>query len=279
MTISKKGGLLGLPVSISNRFAFKIVCLLLLPASAMARTSSRGCSYRYFQQSIAINGRDVTVESYQPIGAGSFPLVFMLHGSTGAFTLKSRREPDEDNFGERTLARDCFAVVLPHYLEAIGRKSITSRQEILTQFPAMLAATDKLLTHAEAAPRAKGEPVFLFGESLGGYLSVALAFRRSEVKAISEFSGGLPSGYPLSRHSDLRVLISHGTEDNIVPVLEAKELGQFCVAHNIPVKLNLYPGEGHYLSRATMSQIIGRTIEFFRSGGSLPADSAHFHHE
>lgn len=152
-----------------------------------------------------------------PNGTDTFPLVFMLHGSAGAFTQKSSDEPLADNFGEKTLARSCFAVVLPHYLEALGYKSMTSMQQMGLLFPEMLSSAQSLLTEAEALPWVKGQPVFLFGESLGGYLSIALASMRNEVVAVSEFSGGLPKGYSLGTSHRLSILISHGLDDALVP--------------------------------------------------------------
>lgn len=235
-----------------------------------AQAPAHSCAYRYHRRIESIGGHDVNVEEYQPVGAGTFPLVFMLHGSAGAFTVKSDNEPQTDNFGEKRLARACFAVVLPHYLEVIGLESITSRRQIETEFPQILSAVGSLLMSAERLPWVRGEPVYLFGESLGGYLSVALALRRNEVAAVSEFSAGLPPGFELVRKSALRLLISHGTDDRLVPVSEARALKQFCAIHSIPVQLDLYPGEGHYFSRQLMSRVIGQTIDFFGVDRKLP---------
>jgi predicted esterase len=187
----------------------------------------------------------------------------MLHSSAGAFTLKSTDEPSEDNFGEKTLARNCFAVVLPHYLEALGHKSMISKPEMIANFPEMLEITESLLTSAEAHPWVKGQPVLLFGESLGGYLSVALALRRSEVMAVSEMSGGLPAGYASDNPHSFNILISHGIDDTLVPVKEAMVLNAYCTNHNLSVDMNLYPRVGHYLSRPVQTQVISKTVEYF----------------
>lgn len=232
---------------------------------AAAAHAPSTCTYHYTQRPFHINGHSVPVEYYIPDGHGPFPLVFMLHGSAGAFSLKSANEPPLDNFGEKTLARSCFAVVFPHYLEALGDKSITSEQEMILLFPQMLAATGLLLTRAETLTAVKGQPVFLFGESLGGYLSIALSFQRSEIVAVSEFSAGLPQGYPLNRAHGPSILISHGTDDNLVPVLQAEELKTFCINHDLPVTINLYPNAGHYLSPSIKNKIISDTVNFFRS--------------
>lgn len=199
-----------------------------------------------------------------PNGRGSHPLVFMLHGSAGAFSLRSDNEPLQDNFGEKTLACNCFVVVLPHYLEALGLKSLTSERNMISLFPALLAATDTMLSKAELLPQTKNKPVFLFGESLGGYLSIALALSRSEVAAVSEYSGGMPAGYALNRSGHASVLISHGDADTLVPKEEADTLRKYCVDHGIPVEMKVYAAQSHYLSPEVRLDIVSRTIAFFR---------------
>lgn len=230
---------------------------------AVAKTTSSVCTYHYTEKSILINSHSTTVEYYIPNGPGPFPLVFMLHGSAGAFTIKSHEEPPEDNFGEKTLARNCFAVVLPHYLEAVGLQSMTDKSEMISRFPELLAITESLLDRAEALPWVKDRSVLLFGESLGGYLSVALALRRAEVTSVSERSGGLPAGYASANPHFISILISHGINDTLVSVKEAEALNQYCLNHNLSVTMHLYPGVGHFVSRAVQSQIISETMNYF----------------
>ena len=246
--------------------------LSLLPASALLNAQSNKplCTYHYHQITMAVSGHNILVESYQPDGTGPFPLVFMLHGAQGAFTIKSADEPSTDNFGEKTLAKNCFAVVLPHYLEVIGVKSIVTRQEMTARFPELLATAELLLDDAELLPWVKGEPVFLFGESLGAYLSIALSFRRSGIRAVSEFSGGLPAGYGLNRTRVPAVLISHGSTDTLVPIAEAEALKQYCETNKIPVEIDVYPNESHFLSPSAQQKILSRTIGFFESRQNAP---------
>jgi predicted esterase len=240
-----------------------VICI----SSCYAATQSPPpvCTYRYSQHSIPINGHNVTIEYYVPNGPGPFPLVFMLHSSAGALSLKSSDEPLLDNFGEKKLTRSCFAVVFPHYLEAFGTKSMTSTDEIAAQFPQLLAVADTLLSGAESLSWTKGKPVFLFGESLGGYLSVVLGLRRSEVKAVSEISGGVPVEYEINDPHMVAVLISHGVDDTLVPVHSAEDLRQYCLGHHLKVEMDLYPGVGHYLPQTMETKCIAETIEFFLS--------------
>jgi acetyl esterase/lipase len=235
-----------------------------IPAFSAVAAKPTFCKYHYYQESTEVDGHSITTEYYVPDGRGSHPLVFMLHGSAGAFSLRSNDEPPRDNFGEKTLARSCFVAVLPHYLEAIGLKSLTSEREIISLFPVLLAATDTMLSKAESVPSTWKKPVFLFGESLGGYLCIALALKRREIAAVSEYSGGLPPGYALHRQGVPNVLISHGDADTLVSVSEADALYRYLGDHGIPAVIDLYPGEGHYLSIEAQRHILSRTIEFFR---------------
>ncbi|MGH9597034.1 MAG: dienelactone hydrolase family protein [Edaphobacter sp.] len=239
-----------------------ILCFLVVPASSAAKP--RACKYNYYQESTEVGVHSVTTEYYVPTGRGTHPLVFMLHGSAGAFSLHSNNEPLRDNFGEKTLARNCFVVVLPHYLEALGVKSLTSRGDMTSLFPALLAATSTMLSKAEYLPSIRGKTVLLFGESLGGYLSVALALQRQEVAAVSEISAGIPAGYSITRRPPLAVLISHGADDHLVSEDEAEKLKEFCIHHQIQYEMDIYPESGHYFAQATELRCIARTIYFFR---------------
>ena len=240
-----------------------MAAVLLPVAFSTAPPDTKTCTYHYHQGAAKLNGRMVAVEYYVPDGATPHSLVFMLHGSAGAFTLRSAEEPAHDNFGEKALARSCFTVVLPHYLEGFGLKSMTSTDEMASMFPELLAAADTLLTDAESHTPTKGQPVFLFGESLGGYLSVALALRRREVRAVSEISGGLAEGYAVEKPHQVAMLISHGVNDPLVPVGRAEELKQYCSLHGMEVDAKLYLDVEHYFPPSVEADCIGRTIQFF----------------
>lgn len=243
-------------------------CLLLLVAVPSYGLSTNrmqaSCIYRYSLESWTINEHQVPVEIYRPDRAGTYPIVFMLHGSAGALSVRLGQEPTQDNFGEKSLARACFVVVFPHYLEGIGRKSLASREEMEAAFPQLVEITGALLARAEGLPLIRRKLVLLFGDSLGGYLSVALAFRCSEVAAVSEISGGKPDGYGLVHRHKPRVLISHGADDSLVSLSEAEALAHYCSEHGIPVEKDFYPGEGHYLSPNMEAQVLAKTLKFFR---------------
>lgn len=134
----------------------------------------------------------------------------------------------------------------------------------------------------------KGRPVFLFGESLGGYLSVPLGLRRREVRALSEISGGLPVGYAIDKPRSVSVLISHGTDDTLVPAQNAEDLKRYSLGHHLKVEMNLSPEVGHYLPRTrgevhrSDSRIFPESSPrrlIFAGGRACLAEGCHFHQE
>lgn len=236
-------------------------------AQAPAGDSKDLCKFHIQRRVLLVEDHPTTVDLFVPDGAGPFPLVFMIHGSAGVFSNTGNPESYRDNFGEHTIAQHCFLVVLPHYFEALGleRKSMTTRKEIESRFEGMILALDSLLKNAARLPEVRGQPVFLFGESIGGYIGVALALRHSEVRAISEFGGGLPSGHDEYHPHPLNVFISHGADDTIVLPSEAQLLSNYCKVHEIPFKMDLYQGQSHYFSPDVQRKIVENTISFFRN--------------
>jgi predicted esterase len=187
----------------------------------------------------------------------------MLHGSAGALRIQPGVEPASDNFGEKMLASHCFTVVFPHYLEALGVESLLSQEEMRARSHELLHAVSQLLDEAEALPAVRGMPVFLFGQSLGGYLGVSVALERPEISAVSEISGGLDNSAVPTRKNLPPLLISHGEDDRNVPAAEGKRLAGFWRDYRGVVSEHYYKGQTHYFSAETLADIVLRTASFF----------------
>lgn len=251
----------GLNSFLLSQFCF--ISVILFAVLARIPYVHAECAYRYSQRTSVVQGQNVIVEIYQPEGRKASPLIFMLHGSAGALHLRSGAEPGSDNFGEKTLARTCFTVVFPHYLEALGVESLISRQEMRARSLQLLFTVSQLLDEAEALPCVRGRPVFLFGQSLGGYLSVSLALERPEIAAVSEISGGL-DGSPVPKRMKLPpLLVSHGEDDRNVPVTEGKRLASFWRDHGGVISEHYYKGQTHYISADLLCEIEQNTAQFF----------------
>ena len=221
------------------------------------------CAYRYNQRTSVVQGHKVMVEIYQPEGRKTFPLVLMLHGSAGALRVQPGVEPASDNFGEKMLTRACFTVIFPHYLEALGVESLLTQEEMHARSQQLLVAVSQLLDEAEALPSVRRRPVFLFGQSLGGYLSVSLALNRTEIAAISEISGGLDGSFLPTRKKLPPLLVSHGEDDRNVPAAEGKRLAGVWRDHGGVASERYYKGQTHYFSADILREIERNTVQFF----------------
>lgn len=249
-----------------NRLFLRPFCSTLVFVTAVVAGSSHApaeCAYHFSQRTSVVQGHNVTIEIYQPEGRNPFPLVFMLHGSAGALRVQPGVEPLSDNFGEKTLARHCFTVFFPHYLEALGVESLLSQQEMQAHSYELRAAVLQLLDEAEALPSVRGKPVFFFGQSLGGYLSVSLAQDRPEVTAVSEISGGLDTSPAPKRTKLPPLLISHGEDDHNVPAAEGKRLAGYWRNHAGAATEHYYKGQSHYISADVLREIEQNTAQFF----------------
>lgn len=239
--------------------------LLLIAMNTHAQVITYGCRFTYQIQTIQIDGHSIPIELYLPNDPHPHPLVMMIHGTAGVFTRTAAVLPEEDNFGEQTLAEHCFVVVLPHYFAEFDRSSMTELAEVRNKFATMRSTLQTILADAESLPNVRGCPTVLLGESLGGYLAVSLGFRDPSVSAVSEFSGGLPVQDIDPRNTALSLLIQHGDADDFVPLSNAFELEKYAQAHHIQVEKQIYVGQSHLFDPVTRKLVLKRSVMFFDS--------------
>jgi dienelactone hydrolase len=239
------------------------VFLLFMPIYLLAAIQSQ-CSFDYRILNLSYHGHTIPVEIYQPSGNAPHPAILMIHGSAGVFTREKQTIPDQDNFGELTFAKNCYTVILPHYLASVGLNSIQSRPQIEELMPTLLDALQvvfhQFLQGASASVR-----VGVYGESLGGYLAVALASREPQVVAVSEFSGGLPQTLMAVSGRQTKILIQHGADDTLVPVVEADALANYYRRITRDVQVRIYSGQGHYFDTATRNAVLDESLTFFNA--------------
>jgi phospholipase/carboxylesterase len=90
--------------------------------------------------------------------------------------------------------------------------------------------------------------LILAGFSQGGMMTLHNAVRFPEkIKAAICFSGYISGENKLEHgiRSKPRVLITHGIEDNVVPVESAKKAFKILDSYNVPTEIVLSPGLGH----------------------------------
>lgn len=205
------------------------------------------------------NGAHIGIERYGPPNRSDLPAVIFVHGSAGVLSRPPGSEvPARDNFGEQQMACAGFVVFVPHYFESTAQVSATSRDIIDKNASIWVQALHDAIDYVlPSAPHG----IVLFGESLGGYLSVLLGSLDDRIVAVSEFGGGIPPNTKVVRLPPM--LIEHGEKDEVVPVSEAYKLRALAKDLRVCFRFHLYEG-GHYVSNATQHKIVEHTIEFFQ---------------
>lgn len=235
-----------------------------VPASAHAQTQHRRnrLEIKYDISSYESGGKRIQIERYQPATKGKFPVVIFVHGAGGVLTRRGTAGmPQQDNFGENQIASSGYIVLLPHYFDSTGRAAVLDREVISQQWSTWLQALEDAVDYVCQIPGADEDRIALYGESLGGYLAIALAARDSRVRAVSEFAAGMPPGEAL--HHLPPILIQHGEDDDVVPVSEAYTLAKELKRLGVPFVQKTYPGVSHYASRQTQHDLAEQTILFF----------------
>ena len=233
--------------------------------SPLLRRPAADVAIRYVRDSYISDGRRILVERFEPTGSGRYPTVIMIHGAAGLYKHEGDALPPTENFGEQQLAKDGYIALLVHYFDSTGDLSVLDGDSMLQKAPIWLATLTGAVDYAEKQPRVDRHRIALLGESLGGFLAVALAARDRRIAAVSEFSGGAPELPVASLRQLPPMLIQHGELDTVVPVQEAYRLERILREANVPCQTLIYPGEGHYLDSATRERILERTLEFFHT--------------
>jgi carboxymethylenebutenolidase len=207
-------------------------------------------------ESLATGGVEITVECFEPEGAGPFPALVALHGSNGM----TNGAPLVRAFALPVVSVG-FAVYLPHYFERTGTRRSdpeTSRRNFL---PWMQAVADTV-GFATIQPKVDAARVGVIGMSLGAFLGLAVASEDARVKAVVDFFGGLPEPFISRLVTMAPTLILHGEADPIVPVEEAHRLRAALEARGVPHETKIYPGEGHIFSPMAGLDAARRTMQF-----------------
>jgi carboxymethylenebutenolidase len=104
--------------------------------------------------------------------------------------------------------------------------------------------------------------VGLVGYSLGASVALLAASRGVRVAAIADWYGSLPDeAIPDLRHVP-PVLILHGAEDNVIPIVNAQQLESILVNRGLTCSSHIYYGQGHGFSGDSLIDADQRTARF-----------------
>lgn len=159
----------------------------------------------------------------QPEGSGPFPVFLLLHGWTGDEHSMWVFTPRLPSHGLFIAPRGLYSAPQGGYAWVAAQNTWPRRE----QFEPTVNALLQLLTAARF-PAADFSTLHLVGFSQGAALAYAFTLSYPErVASLSALSGFLPDGLqlvtPARRLSGLPVFITHGTQDELVPVERARQ--------------------------------------------------------
>jgi dienelactone hydrolase len=208
------------------------------------------------QLTLESGGKAIAVDCFLPSAQNTrLPAVIGLHGSGGGL--------DTLGLMAQNLAKEGFAVYLPHYFQRTGTIS-ADEAAMFRNFPLWGKALWDVNSFVAQQPTVDPERIGLLGRSLGGYLALSLAAVDTRVKAVVEYFGGLPKEVRFFQRHMPPTLILHGDADTVVPVAEAYSVQKVLEARNVPYEIKIYPGEGHIFNLAAHEDAERRSLAFLR---------------
>jgi carboxymethylenebutenolidase len=237
-----------------DRRHFMLGAALGMSLPAAAQDGERGERMQEFTS----GGRPIRAEWFAAAGAASNgqtrPGLLLLHGADGLAYGQNYR------VAAGLIAGSGYHVGLIHYLDRTGERRVEYRM-IRERYPLWAATIRDGLTWLAGQPGVAPERLGLVGISLGGALALTTAAADPRVKAVVEYSGPVPED--LAEGAKLPpTLVLHGEADRIVPSTNATRLERMLRESGTPHEVQVYPGQGHFLSAPAQFDAAARVSAF-----------------
>jgi len=162
-----------------------VACTVMLASSAFAGT--------YTTQTITVGVRkNMEATLYTPDGPGPFPMVLVLHTSSGISSV------DQGYCGN--LAKEGYICIAPAFLRAYGISNDMRRLSFTKEAKAITGDFIEIIGELNALPKAKQGAVGAIGFSNGGFFTMILA-SMNKIKAGVSYYGALDGA---RAHPDLK---------------------------------------------------------------------------
>ena len=91
---------------------------------------------------------------------------------------------------------------------------------------------------------------------------LAAGAQNAPVEAVVDWYGSLPDAFFEQRKGMPPLLILHGQQDPIIPIVNAQQLVRLCDIEHYTCESHFYASEGHGFSGAPLKDADQRTLEF-----------------
>ena len=254
-------------------YAFVLALLILTVTAATAWSQTSGGP-----ETVLIHSGSATLHAmlWRPQGRGSFPGILLNHGSGRTREDLERLGPYEQNAVKLgpVFARHGYVFLYlfrrgvgpstdqgANAVDLMNREFAAHGQEARNKLQLQLLENREMddalsgLKFLRALPYVDGRDVAVVGQSFGGSLTVLLAEREPNLRAVVVFSG---AGYSFDRSPELRARLLAAIDRVTAPVFfihaendyslsSGKVLDARCEQIGKPHRLKIYPPIGHTL--------------------------------
>jgi dienelactone hydrolase len=249
-------------------------------------------------------GRRFNVQCFRADVAAPAPAVIILHGlhGIGRSTIYARLAEALNERGIHAFVFQYLTPELPSAATKTAKGPAKSQPKTAMLRPATQSqAGGKVVAPAKTAPKSPGvesaaqaraisdaiaavqaldyvdhRQIGMFGLSLGGFHSLALAARDERIGAVVNMFGAMPRAVAPEVTRMPPVLILHGDRDAIVPVRRAHELDRLLKKIGARHEMKIYKGQGHSFRGAADADSLARSVDFFEKwlGSTVAASGA-----
>ena len=190
--------------------------------------------------------------SYEIFGASDArPVLILLHGASGPGVQLYREEAEH-------FADHGYTVLLLHYFDATGSNTPSDKN-----YDVWERAVRNLIEEVRKKPTWAARKICLMGFSLGASVALAAGSQNVPVAAIAEWYGSLPDAFFERRKGMPPLLILHGQQDPIIPIINAQQLARLCEMEHYMCESHFYASQGHGFAGPALNDANKRTLNFF----------------
>jgi len=201
-------------------------------------------------QTFEFRDHKVTVDFLRPNKASHYPIVLMLPGVAGVYT-----DSEKDNFGEHQLACAGKLAVIVHFLD-VSDVRFASQPIIARDAMLWIEEVKVALNFIDKSPFAKKGAISVLGESLGGFLAIAVGLEDPRIKLIVTMSAGFAEQFSSQIKNDPNVLMYHSMSDTVIPFRSAVEACAKLVRAGVKCALRAVDHSDHVLSKSVVQSIV-----------------------